>query len=196
MNVIVVSLMFLAATPSLQGAVLSQQRQNRAADHYGLTRLKDRTELQSFIKEGKLVPVTDTAAYELDEWLGTSDPGYEALYRYARPWTQDFLNRELGDLHEAYGTRFRITSLVRTEVYQRALIQGGNRAAIRGTAWWQRSSHPTGATADISWLDLDPKVTAKLRKRLQELQRQGKVEFIMERYHKCFHVMVLPTYSR
>jgi hypothetical protein len=195
MRLIIIPLLFLAYASPLQASTASQQRQNRAADRYGLKRFKDRAELRSSIEQGGLVPIKGTAAYELDEGLGSSDDGHQALYRHARPWTKDFLDRELSALHEATGVRFRVTSLVRTEAYQQALSRGGNRAAIHGPRWWQRSSHLTGATVDISWLDLDRRVTAQLKKRLVELQRQGQVEFIMESYHKCFHVMVLPTYS-
>ena len=107
MRLIIIPLLFLAYASPLQASTASQQRQNRAADRYGLKRFKDRAELRSSIEQGGLVPIKGTAAYELDEGLGSSDDGHQALYRHARPWTKDFLDRELSALHEATGVRFR-----------------------------------------------------------------------------------------
>lgn len=194
MKLLLFPLLFLASASTPHGAVLSQQRQNLAADRHGLVRYRDLAELQTAVAKGELVSITDTTVYEISEWLGSADPENRDLYRHARPWVRDFLDREIGALNLTTGARFRVTSLVRTEDYQRELVRRGNRAAVHGRAWWQRSSHLTGATVDLGRRGLDPRIVSTLRQRLIELQRLGQVEFILE--PTCFHIMVLPNYGR
>lgn len=181
-------------TPAaLKGGRVSQTKQNRAADKLDLTRIKDRAQLERFIDRGYLVPVKGGDGYVLDPDLGSLDPGHEALYRHARPWTKAFLDRELKACHEKTGDSYKVTSLVRTKAYQRKL-RGMTRAAISGKAWWKQSSHMTGATADISFEGLSQAGMRCLRKRLLVLSDQGKVVAIEESANGHFHVMVLPSY--
>ena len=173
---------------------LAQKRQNLAADADGLTRLKDAAQLARFIRKGLLVEVVDADAYALDPDIGSHDPSRQGLYRYARPWTKAFLDKELAAAPRPEGFRFKITSLVRTQAYQDALCRGGDGAPVCGKRWWERSSHLTGATVDISKEGMPVAVRAWLKKRLAKLQKQGKVIAVEER--GCFHVMVLPKYEK
>lgn len=180
---------------SLKGGKVSQTKQNGAADRLDLTRLKDRAQLEKFISAGLLVPVSGGHGYSLDPDLGSLDPGHEADYRHARAWTKSFLDRELGACHDATGDDYKVTSLVRTKAYQ-AKLRGVTKAAIAGRAWWKQSSHPTGATADISFEGLSKAGMRCLRDRLLELSAQGKVVAIEETHNGHFHVMVLPSYEK
>lgn len=196
MQPVLVMLLALAAVPSLRGSSDSQMRQNKEADRLGLERYRDRPALEKAVRSGRLIVITPTPAYELDSGIGSADHGHETLYAHAKPWVKTFLDRELGPVHAATGIRFRVTSLVRTETYQRALIAGGESNATHGKSRWKRSSHLTGSTIDISWLGLDRKVVAKLSKRLLDLERRNLIEATMEHHNQCFHIMVFPSYSK
>lgn len=183
-----------AKRASLKGSVVSQKRQNLAADRHRLSRLRDLGDLKRFVRKGLLVPVEDTDAYVIGPGLGCMDPDHAAWYRHARPWTKTFLDRELGAAHRETGERFRVTSLVRTRAYQRKLVRSGANA-ISGRKWWMRSSHLTGATVDISYKDMSKKAQRWLDKRLLALERRGLVEATKERRSYCYHVMVFPKYG-
>ena len=172
----------------------AQKRQNAAADRHDLTRLEDRSELQGFIDKGLLVEIVSTDAYVIDETLGEMDPDHRRLYRYARPWTKAFLDREVGDAHDRFGTRYVITSLVRTREYQKKLCRSNGNAICGGTGWKQ-SSHLTGATVDISRVGMSRKEEAWWRRRLNALQDAGKIVYVPERRQYCFHIMVDPSYT-
>ncbi len=176
----------------LRGGEAAQKRHNRAANAENLTRLDDRDDLKRFIAQGHLVPITDTTSYYLDA-IGGHDPGHEDLYRHARPWTKRFLDAELKAGHDAFGHRFKVTSLVRTDVYQGRICRSRNRAAICGGSWWEQSLHLTGATVDISKEGMSAKTLAWMRKRLVRLQKQGLVAAIEER--GAFHVFVRKAYG-
>lgn len=176
----------------LRGGEAAQKRHNRAATAENLTRLDDRADLERFIAQGHLVEIVGTSSYYLDA-VGGHDPGHEALYRYARPWTKRFLDKELADGHAKYGHRFKVTSLVRTSSYQRRICRSGNGAAICGGDWWEQSLHLTGATVDISKEGMSRKTLAWMRKRLIRLQKQGLVAAIEER--GAFHVFVRKAYG-
>jgi hypothetical protein len=177
---------------ALRGGEAAQKRHNRAADADKLSRLDSRSELERFIKRGWLVEISDTSAYWLDA-VGGHDPGHEDLYRHARAWTKRFLDKELGAAHAKFGIRFKITSLVRTERYQKSICRSGNGAAICGGDWWERSLHLTGATVDISKEGMGSKALAWMRRRLVQLQEQGLVGAIEER--GAFHVFVRKAYG-
>ncbi len=180
----------------LAGSSASQQRQNRIADRYDLTRLRRREDLERFIKAGLLVRIDDSAAYDLDKDIGSMDPGHADLYRYARPWVKRFLDETLSEGLRETDQRFKITSLVRTEAYQRRLSRR-NGNAIHGRIWWKQSSHLTGSTVDISYKDLHPKTVEWLARSLRLLERRGRVEATEERGDQaCFHVMVFPQKTR
>lgn len=185
----------MAAGGPLSGSRGSQAKQNKVANRHDLTRLKDLKQLRHFIKHGLLVAVGDTDAYAIDRSLGEMDPDHAELYAHARPWVKKFLDDVLSEGHRATGTRFTITSLVRTKAYQRKLRRH-NRAAASGATWWKQSSHLTGSTVDISYLGLDAEAERWLEKRLRALEKRGLIEATKEYGQACFHVMVFPEYGK
>jgi hypothetical protein len=182
-----------SAPSALCGGPMAQKRHNKQADADDLTRLDDRADLERFIAQGWLVEIKDTHAYYLDT-IGGHDSAHADLYRYARPWTKRFLDKELGAAHAKFGHQFKITSLVRTQWYQERICASGNGAAICGGDWWERSLHLTGATVDISKEGMSRKTLAWMRTRLVQLQKQGLASAIEER--GAFHVYVRKAYGK
>jgi hypothetical protein len=174
--------------------------QNDLADRYRLPRFKNLDQLKAFIKAGMLVKVVNTDAYILDPTFGEKDPDHRELYAHVQPWTKAFLDRELGTAHEKFGTRYVITSLVRTQKYQDLLcgLHGRrNVNAICGGHGWKRSAHLTGAVVDIGRLGLTAEEQTWMRRRLNVLRSHGKLVYIPEGGQQyCFHIMVLPSYDR
>jgi len=182
-----------SAPSALRGGEAAQMRHNRSADADDLSRLEDRGDLKRFIAADLLVPIDDTSSYYLDT-VGGHDAGHAELYRYARPWTKRFLDRELKTVRETYGHRSKVTSLVRTGSYQHSICRSGNGAAICGGDWWEQSLHLTGATVDISKEGMSCKTLTWMRRRLVQLQKQGLVGAIEER--GAFHIFVRKAYGK
>lgn len=181
-----------ARAQSLRGGKAAMTRQNAAADADGLTRLQDLDDLKRFIGQGHLVPIGNTRSYYLDG-PGSMDRTHAKYYRYARPWTKAFMDKELGALRAKFGRKAKVTSLVRTQDYQDRICRAGNRAATCGDEDWEISTHLTGATVDISKHGMSRKALRWFRSRLKKLHRQGKVDVIEER--GAFHVLVLKAYD-
>lgn len=179
----------------LRGSRSALAGENALADRHDLTRIRDLDELRRFIDAGLLVPVASTDAYELDPTLGEMDPDHAALYAHARPWVRAFLDDVLAEGHRLHGDRYKVTSLVRTQAYQRVLRRH-NAAAATGATRWERSSHLTGSTVDIRSTELSADDLAWLRGRLAALERVGAVRATEERYNGCFHIMVAPDFAR
>jgi hypothetical protein len=177
---------------ALQGGESTQRRHNSAADADDLSRLEDRDDLERFIAQGHLVEISATRSYYLDT-IGGHDSAHASLYRYARPWTKRFLDREMKTLRSKFGIRAKVTSLVRTDAYQGRICRSGNGAAICGGDWWEQSLHITGATVDISKEGMSCKAKKWMRSRLIALQKQGLVGAIEER--GAFHVFVRKAYG-
>lgn len=179
----------------LRGSRSALARENAVADRHDLTRIRDLAELRRFIDRGLLVPVRPTDAYDLDPELGEDDPDNAALYAHARPWTRAFLDDVLAEGHRLHGDRFLITSLTRTQAYQRQLRRH-NPTAATGRTPAERSSHLTGATVDIRSTTLSPEGLAWFRRRLAALERRGALQATEERGNGCFHIMIFPDYER
>lgn len=184
-------LVFLFPSAAVQARGRAQKRQNAVADRHDLTRIRDRDQLKKFVDSGLLVPLYDTNAYVISDELGEKDPGHRSLYKHARPYTKVFLDDILGEAHRKFGSRYTITSLVRTVEYQRRLCKS-NGNAICGIRGWKRSSHLTGATVDISYVGMSSKERRWFRKKLNRLQAAGRIIYVREISQACFHIMVLP----
>lgn len=181
------------STPSpLRGSATAQKRHNLDADADDLSRIENREELRKFISKKILVLISGNSSYYLSR-IGGHDPAHSELYRYARPWTKKFLDRELGTASRKFGHKFKITSLVRTATYQNSICRSGNRAATCSGGHWKQSLHLTGATVDISKVGMSSATRAWMRKRLIQLQSQGYVRAIEER--GAFHVFVRKSYG-
>lgn len=173
------------------GSPHMQKLQNLAVKPNKLPRYKRIEDLEAAIDAGKLVKIVDTSSYTL-ETVGSMDPDHAGAYAHAQPWVKDFLDDELAPIAAKYG-KFKVTSLVRTQAYQRKLCGNRHEGAICGSVWWKQSSHLTGSTVDISRKDLDSRAASALEARLSKLRKQGKIIAIKE--DDCYHVMVLRSYS-
>ncbi len=162
-------------------------REVAAVRLFRLTRFRDEEQMQRAITQGLLAEVPSNGpGYTLGN-IGGHSPN-PTLYRRARPFTLYFLGR-LGRAFEARfpGRRFIVTSLVRSETYQRALMRGnGNAAAIT------RTSHTTGATMDIAWNTLSQVHRTWMQRYLAAEERAGFVQATQERVQRVFHIMVFP----
>ena len=178
----------------LAGSPAALATENRVADERDLTRLRDASQLRRFIAAGLLIKITSAPWYFIDETLGEADAGNIALYSYARPWVKTFLDDLAADPSRPTGLKMKITSLVRTVVYQEQLRKK-YPAATSATEPGRRSSHLTGSTVDISTKDMSEEGKAWLRKKLAALERRGLMQATEEKSTSlCFHVMVFPEY--
>jgi hypothetical protein len=114
-------------------------------------------------------------------------------YRYAKPWTRDFV----ADLSDAYYQQFRtpliVTSAVRTVEYQKKLRRRNHNAApeLGETA----SSHLAGLTVDISKRGMTRAQHKWFENYLANMRDQNFVEAAEERRQACFHIMVSERYA-
>jgi hypothetical protein len=179
------ALMLAEAAGALRGTEVSQIMQNKRADADDLSRMKDVAMIRRFARAKLLVPVpVRTSHYYL-----RSIP---AAYRYLRPWSKLFLDRLSSQFHARFRKKLRVTSLVRSMAYQRALARrNGNAAAAYGE---RRSSHLTGATLDISKRFMKREEQSWMRRVLVSLKSKGYLYAIEERYQPTFHIMVYRNY--
>jgi hypothetical protein len=169
---------------------IKQTKQNRVADKYHLSRIKDLAQLKKFIKNKWLVLVSNTDAYQLDEGIGKWDPKHKSLYHYARSYVKDFLDIELTKCYKKTGDVYKIYSLVRTLAYQKLLRENEGDGAIMGKKKWQQSAHLTGATVDIYSKGLSPEGRSCLRTHLLAQEKDGKIIAMRESGH--WHVFIVP----
>lgn len=141
--------------------------------------------VKRFVRRGLLVRVpTSTRHYYLKS--------IPASYRYLRPWSKLFLDRLSRQYHARFQRKLRVTSLVRTVPYQRALqSRNQNAAAARGS---KRSSHLTGATLDISKAAMRPAELAWMRRVLLALKKAGYLYAVEEFRQPTFHILVFRNY--
>ena len=162
------------------------RRENAAASRDHLTRLRDLEMVRQFTRSGRLVPVAaDAPTYYV--------AGVPVALRVARPWTRQLIEHLAESLHALFGTRLRITSLVRTPSRQLALRRLNiNAAPAHGSV---RSTHLTGATVDISTQPLSAREVAWLRTVLRRLTADRMVHAIEEFNEPHFHVLVRKRYG-
>src|SRR5579863_973756 len=77
--------------PLIKGSHDSMVRQNEEIDRLGLPRIEDAGQLEELKATDQLVPLEDTSSFQVD-------PHLDPEYRYAKPWTRDFL----ADMSDAY----------------------------------------------------------------------------------------------
>lgn len=174
------------AEVSLKGSHESQEKQNAEADQAGLVRIKNDATLVSLKRSEELVRIPDTRGVAVDYRLNEK-------WAWIRPWTAEFLVDLGRDFEATFQRRFYVGSAVRTVWYQRLLQRiNKNAAATHGN---RSSSHPTGATIDITKLPLTSEELEWLRARLLALEAQGLIEATEEWFQLVFHIMVFPRYS-
>jgi hypothetical protein len=170
----------------LRGSLASLERQNARLEAEGLERIEDEADLAQRIADGLLVPVPVSSGLTVNEDLPLN-------HRYCRPWTARFL-ADLARAHEAAFHRpLEVSSAVRTVEYQERLMHiNGNAAPAEGDIV---SPHLTGATIDIAKKGLTRDEIGWMRRRLLDLQTEGKIDVEEEFRQACFHITVYKTYD-
>lgn len=162
----------------------------KVADH-DLTRLKDQEQLKRAIDQGLLVRVPDRGVgYQIAGNVGGHASANRDYYRYLRPYAKQLID-DLGAAYVAKGGKsFKLTSLVRTEEYQRRIARGNSNAGDI-----KKTSHTVGTTFDISRNSVNPKLVKWFEAKLLDLEKMGLVQATKERKQKVFHVMTMPEYN-
>lgn len=183
----------------LVGSSESLARQNEVADHAGLLRVKNYVELKELVKKKYFVSVARSSSTYY--YTGRTE------YRFVLPFAFEFLKELAAEFYKETvkrpeedsrrvksGGRLKISSLLRTENYQRWLAGIGISDA-NGEDDNHRSVHTTGAAFDISKKPMTKSQTEWLRNRLIEFERKGFIEATEEMCSNTFHVMVFPPHK-
>lgn len=168
-------------TSGLQGTAGRHQAETQKADGDNLSRLKDQAELDRFVAQGLLVRMPENESIEIDKKIPVNR-------RYCRPWTRDFLLVLSADYKTQFHKKLKVTSGIRTLVDQEELRKHNKNASTTST-------HPTGATVDVTWKKMHRQQVAWVAGQLLTLQKAGKIQATQEQKQPCFHVLVLKKYS-
>lgn len=185
-----------AQRPSeLRGSRMKLIGQNKTARAFNLSVMEDAEMVDRMTQGGYLVAIpSQGTGWYLDPNM-SGGYAYPEKLRRARPWVRSFLQREGRQFASALpGSRFKVTSLVRTESYQRQL-QRRNPNAARCLTPLTCSPHLTGSAFDISKLDMSASELSWMRKRLVALQRCGQISAMEERATNSFHIFVRPDFA-
>jgi hypothetical protein len=172
--------------PLIRGSHESLLRQNEEIDRLGLPRIEDVGQLEELKSTQQLVPLEDTKTFQVS-------PTLDPEYRYAKPWTRDFI----ADLSQAYYDKFHaplvVTSAVRTVEYQRKLRRRNKNAAPDSGE--TASSHLAGLSIDIAKRGMTRAQHKWFENYLADMRDQNLVEAAEERRQACFHIMVSERYA-
>jgi hypothetical protein len=185
-----------AQRPSaLKGSRTKLTEQNSIANAYNLDRMEDAAMVDRMTANGFLVEVPSRGTgWYLDPNMSSGYPYPEKLRR-ARPWVLELINREGRNFSAALpGSQTKISSLVRTEAFQRQLQRHNPNAALCETPL-TCSPHLTGSAFDISKLDMTAAELSWWRKRLVALQKCGQIIANEEWATNSFHVFVHPKFA-
>jgi len=171
---------------SLCGSIQSMLKQNYEADKEGLTRIKNIAQLERLINEGALVSIQKIENVMLDYRLKDS-------LSYVRPVTALFLKNLGADYFRNFGLYIQVNSAVRTIDGQIELhLYNSNAAPAYG---YLASSHLTGATIDISYMDMTEIQMNWMRKYLLHFESKNLIEATEEHSQTVFHIMVFQSYN-
>lgn len=98
------------------------------------------------------------------------------LLSFIRPEARDTLLKVAHDYHEQFGRRLPISSLVRTQRYQRRMVRNSPNATGVDLA-----PHTTGMAFDISYKFMAPDEQNFVMEDVARLEDEGKVESLRER---------------
>ena len=149
--------------------------------------VKTNSDINWGVKTNKLVPVEDGRGYRIDR-LKHSKP-------FLLPEVKELLE-EMGNDYadvlegtDSEGTKFRVTSLTRTDAQQRKLARK-NYNATRG-----ESTHSFGASFDIAFMDRPnekancSRPTREIQKLLVRYQNEGRILVVPE--GGCMHITLI-----
>ena len=172
--------------PVLRGSHDSMTRQNEEIDRLQLPRIADEQQLQELERTGELVPIQESQGLR---WSSS----IQADKRYARPWTNQFLQDMSQSFYKEFHSPLQVNSAVRT-MEQQQKLRRHNRNAAPETGD-TGSSHMAGITVDLARRGLTKSEHAWVENYLKNLRDQGLVEAAEERRTWCFHVMVSDRYT-
>lgn len=171
---------------SLKGSADSLAWQNKIADEQKLPRVIDDKELEQLKRSGVLVRMPE--AFRID-------PRLNQKWQWVLPEAARFLE-DLGvQFINHFGRFFKTTSAIRTLARQLEIAKEGNPNAELPEKGPRRTVHTTGATVDISKIDMNEEELKWMRKELLRLEKLQVIEATEEDFkQKCFHIMVFRTY--
>jgi hypothetical protein len=169
-----------APAPRIFPTIGSLQQQNAEADRLNLPRIKNKAELQEFIRDGELAAVPTTPALRVNVTRGGA---------FLRPWAADTLTDLSRAFFEAFARPLTVNSATRTLDAQKRLRRWNRNAApVKGAT---ASVHPTGIAFDIKRRGLTPTQNRWLEWRLFYLQATGRVIVEEEFRQPCFHIVAV-----
>ena len=175
-------------SPSRRTRVLAETRLQRLAAYYD-----DPAKREALLKKGSDIALLaanfDGQSYDLKDPVdrGRFDARMMSL---VRPSARDLVLEIARDYHQRFGRLLPVTSLVRTERYQRRL----GRVNANATSV-EIPPHTTGCAFDISYRYMAADEQQFLMDRIAQLERDGKVEALKERRNHI-HVFVFPGGQR
>ena len=104
------------------------------------------------------------------------------LLSFIRPAARDILMKLAHDYHEKFGRRLPVTSLVRTQRYQRRMVHNSPNAT--GV---ELAPHLTGMAFDVSYKFMAPDEQNFVMEQIAWLKDAGRVEALRE-HNNSFHV--------
>ena len=146
--------------------------------------VKDKNEMEAGKRRGDLVPVHDNRGYHIT----ALSHSYAVLLPEVKDLLRDMGNAFADELEGtgSEGTRFRVTSLTRTE-RQQSRLGRRNYNAFNGT-----STHSYGASFDIAYTDRPSNEsdcsapTRAIQNVLRSFQKKGRILVIPEK--SCMHI--------
>lgn len=158
-----------AEASGLRGSPASMRAQHGVALEHDFTFLRTSAQVEEFVEEGRLEPVTGNEDYRVNE----------VSFPYARPEVVLFIERVGRLYHEATGERLVVTSLTRP------------RSAQPGNAH-RLSVHPAGMAVDLR-VPASAWSREWLESALLELENEGVLDVTRERNPPHYHVAVFPS---
>jgi len=156
----------------------------KAAKSHKVELIKNKKQLDKFVKNGKLVKIKQRGyGYRIDN-LTHSHP---FLVPKART-VLDEIGREF--VKQTGQNFFVVTSITRTEEDQNRL------RTINSNASSNDSSHCFGSAIDISYVRFNQikgpnsNLEKQLEAVLKKMEKLGKIYFVKERQMKCFHIII------
>ena len=153
---------------SLAGSKSSMVRQNRQANQHDYTFLRTSSQVNEFVRQGRLVRLSGNSDYRV----------VDVSFPYARPEVKTFIQRLGSQYRNACREPLVVTSLTRP-----ASRQPRNASPL--------SVHPTGMAADLRASNR-PACRAFLEKTLLTLEARGILEATRERRPPHYHVSLYP----
>ncbi len=176
----------LLVPPPMKGSRDILLHQNTMADSDGLSRIQDDDDLNRMRAAHLLVPIPESNFLQVNSDL-------PANRRYARPWTERFVEDTAHAFYAQFKQPLRLNSAVRTVAYQVRLQRvNGNAAAAEGD--WA-SPHLTGQAIDFGKRGLTVTQIAWMRAYLGPIMDSGKIDVEEEFQQACFHISVYKAYA-